>query len=210
MGVASASRIAAARRGRDRPRVHLHPDRRHRPVRRSTPSRCRLADRRADARLVSSRRFGDEGVRDGARRRRSRPRSARRPIALVLGIAASLRRPSLPVLRARDDLVPRDPADRPAGHRHRHRPEHDVPDDRHRLRPADDHHRPRHVLRRGRLQQRRSPGCGARPRSTEEASMDLGADTWQTFRHVTLPAIAHGARGRRRCWPSPCRSTRSS
>jgi putative spermidine/putrescine transport system permease protein len=26
-------------------------------------------------------------------------------------------------------------------------------------------------------------------RSTEEASMDLGADTWQTFRYITLPAI---------------------
>jgi len=26
-------------------------------------------------------------------------------------------------------------------------------------------------------------------RSIEEASMDLGADTWQTFRHVTLPVI---------------------
>jgi putative spermidine/putrescine transport system permease protein len=26
-------------------------------------------------------------------------------------------------------------------------------------------------------------------RSIEEASMDLGADTWQTFRHVTVPAI---------------------
>lgn len=26
--------------------------------------------------------------------------------------------------------------------------------------------------------------------SMEEASMDLGADTWQTFRHVTLPLIA--------------------
>jgi putative spermidine/putrescine transport system permease protein len=26
-------------------------------------------------------------------------------------------------------------------------------------------------------------------RSIEEASMDLGADTWQTFRHVTFPAI---------------------
>ncbi len=25
--------------------------------------------------------------------------------------------------------------------------------------------------------------------SLEEASMDLGADTWQTFRHVTLPAV---------------------
>lgn len=28
------------------------------------------------------------------------------------------------------------------------------------------------------------------PRSFEEASMDLGADTWQTFRYVTLPLIA--------------------
>jgi putative spermidine/putrescine transport system permease protein len=27
-------------------------------------------------------------------------------------------------------------------------------------------------------------------RSIEEASMDLGADTWQTFRYVTLPVIA--------------------
>jgi len=27
-------------------------------------------------------------------------------------------------------------------------------------------------------------------RSLEEASMDLGADTWQTFRRITLPAIA--------------------
>ncbi len=27
-------------------------------------------------------------------------------------------------------------------------------------------------------------------RSVEEASMDLGADTWQTFRYVTLPVIA--------------------
>jgi putative spermidine/putrescine transport system permease protein len=26
-------------------------------------------------------------------------------------------------------------------------------------------------------------------RSIEEASMDLGADTWQTFRHITLPAV---------------------
>ena len=34
-------------------------------------------------------------------------------------------------------------------------------------------------------------------RSLEEASADLGADTWQTFRYVTLPVAAHGAaRGR--------------
>ena len=69
-----------------------------------------------------------------------------------------------------------------------HRAEHDVPDIRHRLRPADSHHRPRHVLRRGRLQQRRRPAAPHGP-SAQEASMDLGADTWQTFRRITLPAI---------------------
>ena len=33
--------------------------------------------------------------------------------------------------------------------------------------------------------------------SIEEASADLGADPWQTFRHITLPNMAHGT-GRRR------------
>ena len=47
-------------------------------------------------------------------------------------------------------------------------------------------------------------------RSMEEASMDLGADTWQTFRHVTLPVLADRAARRRRCSPSRCPSTRSS
>ena len=46
-------------------------------------------------------------------------------------------------------------------------------------------------------------------RSIEEASMDLGADTWQTFRHVTFPVLRTAvlAAG---CLPSRCRSTRSS
>ena len=35
------------------------------------------------------------------------------------------------------------------------------------------------------------------PRSLEEASTDLGADTWQTFRYITLPGDADGAAGRR-------------
>ena len=47
-------------------------------------------------------------------------------------------------------------------------------------------------------------------RSFEEASADLGADTWQTFRLVTLPGHADGAAGRARCSPSRSRSTRSS
>ena len=39
------------------------------------------------------------------------------------------------------------------------------------------------------LQQRRSPGCAGRPRSFEEASADLGADSFRTFRRITIPAI---------------------
>ncbi len=36
--------------------------------------------------------------------------------------------------------------------------------------------------------------------SAQEASMDLGADTWQTFRRITLPAIGHiDRRGRAAC-----------
>ena len=42
-----------------------------------------------------------------------------------------------------------------------------------------------------------------------EASMDLGADGWQTFRYVILPnlgsALLAGA-----CWRSRCRSMKSS
>ena len=41
-----------------------------------------------------------------------------------------------------------------------------------------------------RLQQRRSRGCGAPRRRSIEASMDLGADGWQTFRFVTFPVIS--------------------
>ena len=38
--------------------------------------------------------------------------------------------------------------------------------------------------------------------SFEEASADLGADPWQTFRRVTLPEHADRARRRRACSPS--------
>ena len=44
--------------------------------------------------------------------------------------------------------------------------------------------------------------------SLEEASADLGADSWQTFRCITLPGDAHGDARRRACSRSPCRSTR--
>jgi len=46
-------------------------------------------------------------------------------------------------------------------------------------------------------------------RSLEEASGDLGADTWQTFRFVTFPAV-RSAMLAGALLPSPCRSTRSS
>ena len=44
--------------------------------------------------------------------------------------------------------------------------------------------------------------------SLVEASMDLGADGWQTFRYVTLPVISTALVSRRRCSPSRSRSTR--
>ena len=43
------------------------------------------------------------------------------------------------------------------------------------------------------------------PRSPEEASADLGADTWITFRRITLPGDADGAAVRAGCSPSRCR-----
>ena len=53
----------------------------------------------------------------------------------------------------------------------------------------DHRHRPRHLLRGGGLQQRRARACGASARSLIEASMDLGADGFQTFRYVLLPQL---------------------
>ena len=47
------------------------------------------------------------------------------------------------------------------------------------------------------------------PTSLIEASMDLGADGWQTFRYVTFPAI-RTAVSRAGCWRSRSPSTRSS
>ena len=45
--------------------------------------------------------------------------------------------------------------------------------------------------------------------SLEEASADLGADTLQTFRYVTFPAIRTSLLAVP-CWHSRCRSMRSS
>ena len=78
------------------------------------------------------------------------------------------------------------------------------------LEPVHGRRRPRDLLHRRRLQQRRSPGCGAsRPRSRRPRPTSAPTP-WQTFRCVTLPEHAHRAGRRRACWPSRSPSTRSS
>ena len=47
-------------------------------------------------------------------------------------------------------------------------------------------------------------GCGGRPISLEEASSDLGADAWQTFRFVTFPQLKTA------CSPAGCSRSRSA
>src|SRR4051794_6025052 len=75
-------------------------------------------------------------------------RARARDAGVVRGLAP-------PVLRARDRLVPGHPADRAAGHRHRHGVHHDLHAGAgHRPVAVHDHRRPRDVLHRRRLQQR--------------------------------------------------------
>ena len=132
--------------------------------------------------------LADPGIRN-ALSALGRGRDRRDDVALMLGTLHRARRPALPVLRARDDLVPRHPPDRAPGDRHRHRAQHGVPRGRHRARHVHDHRRPRDVLHRHDLQQRhRAPPADLAP-TFEEASGDLGADTFRTFRRITLPAI---------------------
>ena len=54
---------------------------------------------------------------------------------------------------------------------------------------SDADHRPRHVLHRGALQQRRWRGLRRLSPNLEEASADLGAHSFQTFRYVTFPLM---------------------
>ena len=79
------------------------------------------------------------------------------------------------------------------GNHHRDRLERDDHDStaaaRHQLRARDDRHRPRDVLHRRSPTTTWSHVSGGRPRTVEEASTDLGADTWTTFRRVILPAM---------------------
>ena len=46
--------------------------------------------------------------------------------------------------------------------------------------------------------------------SLVEASMDLGANGWQTFRYVVLPNLSSAFTGLEECWRLPCRSMKSS
>ena len=61
---------------------------------------------------------------------------------------------------------------------------------RHPFSYLDDRARARHLLHRRRLQQRRSRASRRSSPALIEASMDLGADGFQTFRYVILPSIA--------------------
>ena len=112
-------------------------------------------------------------------------------IALVLGTLAAFAVASLPVLRPGDDLVRRRPADRPAGHRHRPGAEHDLP-----RRSAIEllglstivvgHATFCIVVVYNNVDRPPAPDLARR---IEEASTDLGADGWQTFRYITFPTI---------------------
>ena len=119
------------------------------------------------------------------------------------------RRPP-PLLRPRDDLLPRHPADRPAGDRHRRGDQqHLHPGAGHRPRPLHGDRRPRHLLHRRRLQQRRSPACAAsrppsrRPRPTSAPTPGRPSAT------SPCPACARRSPPAP-CSPSPSPSTRSS
>ena len=103
---------------------------------------------------------------------------------------------ALPVLRAQRALVPDHPAHRPARHRHRDRAAQHVRPPRHGISGSDGRHRPRHVLRRGRLQQRRWPGCDGRRRTSSRRRPTSGPRAADLpVRH--LPADPLGAAGRR-------------
>ena len=200
---------AAARRRRRHARLHLRAADRDL---RSTPS---TAARRSSGRPTGLTHdwFGEAlhntGARDALRQldqgrdRGDRHRARARHARLVRG------RPP-PLLRPRDDLVPRHPADRAAGHRHRRRPQrHLHPGLRHQPQPVHGHRRPRDLLHRRRLQQR-----------DRAAAADLGQPRRRLRRsrrrHLAdLPArdpAEHAAprSSPARCSPSPSPSTRSS
>ena len=138
----------------------------------------------------------------GGARRRSGCRCASAliatAIAIVLGSMAAFAVAPLPLLRPRGGLVPARAADRAARDHHRHGPE--------LVLQRSGQHQPRRCWT---IVIGHATFCVvivynnvlARLRRTSasliEASMDLGADGWQTFRFVTLPMLVDGARRRR-------------
>ena len=180
--------------------LHLLPAGDHHPLRLQRRTRPSLADHELDDRMVrpSLRRRGGPRRADpvGPDRRR-RHRRGHRP-----GDAPGLRRPALLVLRPGDRLLPGDPADRPAGDRHGHRPQLRVP--RHRHPPGNAHGGggPRDVLRRHDLQQCDRPAAPhvALPRrGVHGPGRRLAPDV--PPRH--LPGDGDLARGRRPARPRP-------
>ncbi len=78
----------------------------------------------------------------------------------------------------------------------------------HPLQHLDHHPRPRDLLHRHRLQQRRRPPAPV-VRGHPGGVGRPWRNAFQTFRHVLLPTWARPC-WRVGCWPSPCRSMRSS
>ena len=177
----------ASARDRGGPRLHVHPARRWSSPTRSTRAAPRPGRQPASPRVVRRRAAQNTGLRDAFLTSVGVALAAT-VVALVLGTLAGARGGALQLLRPRDDLVHRPVPDRAAGHRDRHGAVDDLRDDRLPAGFARDRRRPRHVLRRARLQQRDRPPP-ARVALLEEASADLGADTFQTFRRVTFPAM---------------------
>ena len=193
-----------------RPRVHLRPAASSSSSTPSTPARAfALAAARGLTPRLVGRRWRTTpapatALVDQRQGRASAPPRSRCVLGTLLAFAVQ----PLPLLRPRRRQPPGHPADRAARHRHRHRAQLRVQTScgaRHQLRAVHGDRRSRDVLHRRRVQQRASPGCGGSGTSLEEASMDLGADAFTTFRHVTLPAAALGAPWRARCSPSRCR-----
>ena len=147
-----------------------------------------LADRGLLDEVVLGRvpRRGRPARRSGSRCRR---RFCATLVALVLGTLLSLGGLAVPLLRARDGLARRHPADRAAGHHHRAR----APDDLHELSASTfglltiiiGHATFCIVV----VYNNALARLRRLSASFEEASADLGADAWQTFRYVTFPEL---------------------
>ena len=180
-------------------RVHLPAAGGDRAVRVQRAAHAEVADPRADARVVR------QGVPQPGRARRAadvaQGRDRRDADRAAARHAGRVRRRALPVLRPRDDLVPGHPADRAAGHRHRHGAERHVPRGaravRHRARPVHGDRRPRDVLHRRRSTTTWSRGCGGRRGRSRRRRPTSAPTPGTTFRLRHVPGAALGDGGGR-------------